>query len=142
VLNLVAHTVNIKISRVKHNLFLVGMEFSYICKTAHFSKRIAFLEVCERNQAYVQQTQVSPICFIPSFLPCALGPSHFSLPLQSTRNTRTIPKSTSDWPVKKIQNREQNFIIWNSYIHNCITELYGTVTYITALLYYMEQLHT
>jgi hypothetical protein len=35
--------------------------------------------------------------------------------------TRTIPKSTSDWLVKKIQNREQNFIIWNSYTHNCIT---------------------
>jgi len=37
------------------------------------------------------------------------------------RNTRAIPKSTSDWLVKKIQNREQNFIIWNSYKHNCIT---------------------
>ena len=23
--------------------------------------------------------------------------------------------------LKKIQNREQNFITWNSYIHNCIT---------------------
>jgi len=34
---------------------------------------------------------------------------------------RAIPKSTSDWLVKKIQNTEQNFIIWNSYIHNCIT---------------------
>ena len=34
---------------------------------------------------------------------------------------RAIPKSTSDWLVKKIQNREQNFIIWNSYIYNCIT---------------------
>jgi hypothetical protein len=34
---------------------------------------------------------------------------------------RAIPKSTSDWLVKKIQNREQNFIIWNSYIHNSIT---------------------
>jgi hypothetical protein len=52
-----------------------------------------------------------------------------------------IPKSASVWLVKKIQNREQSFIIWNSYIHNCITLLYGTVTYITALLYYMEQLH-
>jgi hypothetical protein len=34
---------------------------------------------------------------------------------------RAIPKSTSDWLVKKIQKREQNFIIWKSYIHNCIT---------------------
>ena len=34
---------------------------------------------------------------------------------------RVIPKSTSDWLVKKIWNREQNFIIWNSYIHICIT---------------------
>ena len=33
----------------------------------------------------------------------------------------SIPKSTSDWLVKKIQNREQNFITWNSYLHNCIT---------------------
>jgi hypothetical protein len=32
-----------------------------------------------------------------------------------------IPKSTSDWLVKKIQNREQYFIIWNGYIHYCIT---------------------
>jgi hypothetical protein len=30
-------------------------------------------------------------------------------------------KSTSDWLVKKIQNIEQNFIIWNIYIRNCIT---------------------
>jgi hypothetical protein len=44
--------------------------------------------------------------------------------------------------LKKIQNREPTFIVWNSYIHNCFTLLYGTVTYITALLYYMEQLHT
>jgi hypothetical protein len=35
--------------------------------------------------------------------------------------TKTIPKSTSDWLVKKLQNREQSFIIWNSYIHNCST---------------------
>ena len=33
------------------------------------------------------------------------------------RHTRAIPKSTSDWLVKKTQNREQNFIIRNSYIH-------------------------
>jgi hypothetical protein len=33
---------------------------------------------------------------------------------------KAIPKSASDLLVKKIQNREQNFIIWNSYIHNCI----------------------
>jgi hypothetical protein len=32
-----------------------------------------------------------------------------------------IPKSTSPLAGKKIQNREQNFIIWNIYIHNCIT---------------------
>ena len=32
-----------------------------------------------------------------------------------------IPKTTSDWLVKKIQNREQNFIICNSYIYNWIT---------------------
>jgi len=38
-----------------------------------------------------------------------------------TQYTRAIPKSTFDWLVKKIQDREQNFIIWNSYIHNCIT---------------------
>jgi len=30
-------------------------------------------------------------------------------------------KSESDWLFKKIQNREQNFIMWNSYIYNCIT---------------------
>jgi len=36
-------------------------------------------------------------------------------------HTRAIPKSTSDWLVKKIQNREQNFIICNSYINKCIT---------------------
>jgi len=82
-LNQVALKVNINISRVTHNLFLVGMEFSYICQTSHFSKRITFLEICERNQAYVQQTQVSPIRFVSSFLLCALAPSHFSLPLQS-----------------------------------------------------------
>ena len=35
--------------------------------------------------------------------------------------TKAIPKSTSDWLVKRIQNTEQNFIIWNSYIHICIT---------------------
>jgi len=37
--------------------------------------------------------------------------------------TSAIPKSTSDWLVKKVQNREQNFIIWNSYVHNCIIYL-------------------
>jgi len=31
--------------------------------------------------------------------------------------TRVIPKSISDWLVKKIQN----LFIWNSYIHICIT---------------------
>jgi len=31
--------------------------------------------------------------------------------------TRAIPESTSDWVVKKIQIRKQNFITWNSYIH-------------------------
>jgi len=31
-----------------------------------------------------------------------------------------IPKLTSNWLVKKMQNGEQNFIIWNIYIHNCI----------------------
>jgi len=31
-----------------------------------------------------------------------------------------IPKSNSDWLFKKIQNREQKFITWNSYVHNCI----------------------
>jgi hypothetical protein len=36
-------------------------------------------------------------------------------------HTWAIPNSTSDWLVKKIQDREQNFIIWNNYIHNCIT---------------------
>ena len=35
--------------------------------------------------------------------------------------TRAIPKSTSDWLVKKIPNREKHFTIWSSYIHNCIT---------------------
>ena len=35
--------------------------------------------------------------------------------------TRATSKSTSDWLVKKIQNKEQNVTIWNSYIHNCIT---------------------
>jgi len=35
--------------------------------------------------------------------------------------TRAIPKSKSDWLVRKIQNREQNFVVWNSYINNCIT---------------------
>ena len=34
--------------------------------------------------------------------------------------TRAIQKSTSDWLVKKIQNKEQNVTMWNSYIHNCI----------------------
>jgi hypothetical protein len=48
----------------------------------------------------------------------ALGTQH-SVRVQ--RFTWAIPKSTSDWLVKKIQNREHNFIIWNSYIHNCIT---------------------
>jgi hypothetical protein len=33
---------------------------------------------------------------------------------------RAIPKSTSNWLVKKVQNREQNLFIWNSYIYNCI----------------------
>jgi len=37
------------------------------------------------------------------------------------KGTRAIPKPTSDLLVKKIQNIEQNFIIQNSYIHNCIT---------------------
>jgi len=45
--------------------------------------------------------------------------------------TRVIPKSTSDWLVKKIQNREQKFIIWNSYVH----------TYITALLLHIAAIH-
>ena len=35
--------------------------------------------------------------------------------------TRAIPKSTSDCLVERIQNTEQNFIIWNRYIHICIT---------------------
>ena len=39
--------------------------------------------------------------------------------LEHWQNMRAIP--TSNWLVKKIQNREQNLIIWNSYIHNCIT---------------------
>jgi hypothetical protein len=34
---------------------------------------------------------------------------------------RAIPKSTSDWLVKKGKNREQNFITYKTYIHNCIT---------------------
>jgi len=42
--------------------------------------------------------------------------------------TRTVPKSTPDWLVKKIQNREQNF-------------MYGTVTYITALLLHIVAIH-
>jgi len=41
--------------------------------------------------------------------------------LRLAYTTRAIPKSTSDWLVKKIQNREQNFIVWSSYVHNCIT---------------------
>ena len=48
------------------------------------------------------------------------GPSSVSQVNRSCQNTRAIPKSTSDWLVKKVHNREQNFIIWNSYIHNCI----------------------
>ena len=40
---------------------------------------------------------------------------------KETSCTRAIPKSTSDWLVKRIQNTEQNFIIWNRYIHICIT---------------------
>lgn len=42
-LNQVAHTANIKISRVTRKLFLVGAEFSYICQTSHFSKGLHFL---------------------------------------------------------------------------------------------------
>jgi len=44
--------------------------------------------------------------------------------------TRAIPKSTSDWLVKKIQNREQNFIMWNSYIYNCITSPHSCHLYL------------
>jgi hypothetical protein len=40
---------------------------------------------------------------------------------QFMEGTKTIPKSTFNWLVKKIQNSEQNFIIWISYIYNCIT---------------------
>ena len=47
----------------------------------------------------------------------SLGSTIFRLP----RCTRAIPKSTSDWLIKKIQHREQNFTIWNSYIDNCTT---------------------
>jgi len=61
--------VNIKILRVKHNLFLVGMEFSYTFFRLHSILKDTFLEICGRNQEYVQQTQVSPICFLSSFHP-------------------------------------------------------------------------
>jgi hypothetical protein len=49
-----------------------------------------------------------------------------SLLIYSTDNvqpitTSGIPKSTSDWLVKTMQNTEHNFIIRNSYIHNCST---------------------
>jgi hypothetical protein len=46
------------------------------------------------------------------------------------RYTRATPKSTSNWLVKKIQNREQNFI-----------NLYGTVSYITALFLHIVANH-
>jgi hypothetical protein len=70
-----------------------------------------------------------------------------------------IPKSTSDWLFKKAwlipkstsdllvevrgQFRKQRKIDWfKKYKFENKTSIYGTVTYITVLLYYMEQLHT
>jgi hypothetical protein len=41
---------------------------------------------------------------------------------------RTIPKSTSDWLVKKYKIEKK-------------TLLYGTVTYITALLFHIVAIH-
>ena len=53
--------------------------------------------------------------------PCAQGSSCNNLMKHLKLRYMDNCKSTSDWLVKKIQNREQNFIIWNSYINNCIT---------------------
>ena len=50
--------------------------------------------------------------------------THFLVGISEVKEiccTRAIPKSTSNWLIKKIQNREQNFIIWNTYMHNGIT---------------------
>jgi hypothetical protein len=50
-----------------------------------------------------------------------------------------IPKSTSDWLVKKIQNGEQNFIIWNSYIHNSCNPHLGTCRTVTQVFVVLRQ---
>jgi hypothetical protein len=54
-----------------------------------------------------------------------LEPYNFFNLVHILATTRAIPKSTSDWLVKKIQKGEQNFIIWKSYICNCITSPHG-----------------
>jgi len=78
--------VNIKISRVKHNLLLMGMEFSYVFfQTSHFSKGLHFLRFVRGIRCTYNRHRFR-LYFASSFLLCAPAPSQFSLPLQSTRN--------------------------------------------------------